>query len=259
MTPSDVLRTYRSGSQGPAARPVPAPAAAVSEPAPAPARRRARGYVLLLAGLLVLGAVLPAIGSGTGASFTATSSNASNLLANGTVSMTNVAGSVISGSNCSTSVISGTCATLFASSNTGFKPGAADVSNTATITYTGSISTSDFRLYGAGYTSKGAGSSSFCTAANPGSKVDLQVVVGGVIIYPTSGSGYGTLDGFATTYTSPASGLQLKGGTNGSGTAGVWANGNSGVYTINLHLDSTADNTYQGCQSQSDLVWYATQ
>ena len=40
-----------------------------------------------------------------------------------------------------------------------------------------------------------------------------------VVIYPTSGVGYGTIDGFATTYTSSATGLQLRGGTNGVGGA----------------------------------------
>lgn len=252
MTPSSFI----SGSSEPRPRPSnPIPAAA-------PASKRSprnRVFFLFVVGLLAVGAALPMIGSGTGASFTATTTNGSNVVANGTVSMTNVAGTAISGSNCSTASISGTCATLFASSNTGFKPGGSDVSNSVTISYTGSITTSDFRLYTASYSSKAAGSGSFCTAANPGSKVDLQVLVGATIIYPTSGSGYGTLDGFATTYTSSANGLQLKGGTNGSGSAGVWANSNSGAYTINMHLDTTADNTYQGCQSQSDLVWYATQ
>lgn len=255
MTPSSFGSTPSQPSPRPRADAIPA-----APPAPAsPRRSRNRIFFLVVIGLLAAGAALPLIGNGTGANFTATTTNGSNVFANGTVSMTNVAGTAIAGSNCSTASIAGTCATLFASSNTGFKPGGADVSNSATITYTGSITTSDFRLYAASYTSKAAGSGSFCTAANPGSKVDLQVLVGATVIYPTSGTGYGTLDGFATTYTSSANGLQLKGGTNGSGTAGVWANTNSGAYTINVHLDSTADNTYQGCQSQSDLVWYATQ
>jgi hypothetical protein len=69
----------------------------------------------------------------------------------------------------------------------------------------------------------------------------------------------GTLDNFSTTYTSAANGLQLKGGTNGSGSVGVWATNDNAVYNVKVHLDNAAGNTYQGCQSQSDLVWYATQ
>src|SRR5439155_25010263 len=69
----------------------------------------------------------------------------------------------------------------------------------------------------------------------------------------------GTLDSFSTTYTSAANGLQLKGGTNGSGATGVWATNDNSVYNIKVHLDNGAGNTYQGCQSQGDLVWYATE
>ena len=329
MTPASVLKSYPL----PAAVPspvVPRTSFADAPAAGSPARRRSRGYIALLVGLLVLGAVLPTIGGGTGASFTATDTNGGNVFANGTVSLTDVAGSVISGANCTTASINGTCATLFAGSNTGFKPGGADVSNTATITYTGSITTGDFRLYAANYSSKAAGSGTFCTATNPGSVVDLLVAAGTNLVYPvastattagiTSGAAVttisvasapalasgaqvilysagtyqqfttsgavtagatsipvvsataaatfasgsqmalqGTLDSFATAYAAAASGLQLKGGTNGAGTAGVWAANDSSVFTIKLHLDSTAGNTYQGCQSQSDLVWYASQ
>ena len=68
----------------------------------------------------------------------------------------------------------------------------------------------------------------------------------------------GTLDGFASSYTSAANGLQLKGGVNGAGSLGVWAANDSSVFNINVHLDQAANNTFQGCQSQSDLVWYAS-
>ena len=51
----------------------------------------------------------------------------------------------------------------------------------------------------------------------------------------------------------------LKGGTNGAGALNVWATNDSSVFTINVNLDTSADNTYQGCQSQADLVWYGAQ
>jgi len=140
----------------------------------------------------------------------------------------------------------------------------ADVTNAVTITYTGTVTpTSDFRLYSANYTSKLGSSPASCTAANPGSALDLQVSVGTllpVVIYPTSGVGYGTIDGFATTYTSSANGLQLRGGTNGVGAAGVWATSDNSIFNIKVHLDgAAATNPYQGCQSQVDLVWFASQ
>jgi hypothetical protein len=255
--------------------------------------------------------------------------------------MTNVAGTVISGSNCSSSTNSGTCATLFGGSNAGaLKPSTTDVSNTATITYTGSASTSAFALYATSYTAKTGSSTALCTApssgaGNPGTALDLLITVGSstpALVYPsqnttlssalTSGNSYttlstaattaaiasgaqlilyssalnsyqqvttsaavsagatsipvtsfaanasyasgtqlapqGTLDGFASSYTSPASGITLKGGSNGSGSSGVWANGDSSIFNIKVHLDNAAGNSFQGCQSQSDLVWYAS-
>ena len=215
--------------------------------------------------LVVLGVLTTVVGASSFASFTAQTTNPSNTFAAGTLTMTNVAGTAVSGSDCATATLSGTCATLFAAGTAGttgltnFTPGGSDVSNTVSITYTGSLPTGDFRLYASSYAAKGAGSAALCTASNPASKLNLQVTVGATIIYPTTGSGYGTLDGFATTYTSAGTGLPLRGGTNGSGTAGVWATNDVGTYTINVNLDASADNTYQGCQSVAALNWYAGQ
>jgi predicted ribosomally synthesized peptide with SipW-like signal peptide len=219
----------------------------------------------VLVTMVCLGTLLSVAGAGTLASFTAQTTNPTNTFTNGSVTMTNVAGTVIAGANCAAPTANGTCATLFGASNaSALKPGAADISNSATITYTGNISpTSDFRLYVANYNTKTGSSAAACTAVNPASKLDLQVSVGTggtpTIIYPVSGVGYGTLDGFATTYTTNANGLQLKGGAQGAGAAGVWATSDVSQFNIKLHLDTTADNTYQGCQSVTDLVWWATQ
>ena len=51
--------------------------------------------------------------------------------------------------------------------------------------------------------------------------------------------------------------LSLKGGTNGAGAAGVWNQNNASTFTILVNLDATADNSYQGCQSLADFVWFA--
>ncbi len=199
------------------------------------------------------------MGARTLATFTAQTTNPTSAFGNSSLTMTNVAGTVVSGSNCSTNTNNGTCAMVFSSSSTNFIPGAADKSNTITITYTGTITTGTFGIYAANYTSKASGSSSLCTATSPGTKINLQIKQGSTIIYPTSGSGYGTLNAFATTYVGMGSVLHLKGGTNGSGTADQWAPNDSSTFTINVNLDSSADNTYQGCQSQTDLIWYASQ
>jgi hypothetical protein len=67
----------------------------------------------------------------------------------------------------------------------------------------------------------------------------------------------GTLDDFASNYTTSGNGLRPKGGVNGAGAAGVWATSDNSIFNIKVHLDAAAGNTLQGCQSQSDLVWYA--
>ncbi|MGH7904605.1 MAG: hypothetical protein ACREPA_10865 [Candidatus Dormibacteraceae bacterium] len=292
-----------------------------------------------LAGIIAAGALL-ALAGGTMAGFNASTVNPGNVLSNGTVTMTNVAGTVISGSNCTTATNNGTCATLFGTGNTSFKPGGPDAANSATITYTGSSTpTSDFRLYAGNYTAKLAASSALCTApssgaGNPGTALDLLVTVGSSspsLLYPAasttlsasgglaSGTSYtslsvasapalasgqeiilysagtyqqvttsaaviagattipvtsfsanfsypasttqialqGTLDNFASTYATSGTGLQLRGGTNGSGAAGAWATSDSSVFNIKVHLDGAAGNSFQGCQSQTDLDWYA--
>ncbi len=137
-------------------------------------------------------------------------------------------------------------------------PGAADKVNSVTITYVGSITTAGFGVYAANFTTKGGGSGATCTAADPASKINLQIEQGSTIIYPTSGSGYGTLAAFAAAYPSSGTSLRLKGGTNGSGALNIWTTNDTSAFTIKVNLDATADNTYQGCQSLADLVWFAS-
>lgn len=212
----------------------------------------------ILLTLAVIGAMSASLPGGTFANFSAVTTNPNNTFAAGSMTMTNVAGTAASGSNCSAATNSGTCATLFTAS-TSLQAGGSDLTNTVTIAYTGSVATGDFRLYGTSYSSKSGSSSPSCTATDPAAKINLRVKQGTTIIYPTSGTGYGTLAGFASTYTSTNNGLQLKGGNDGSGSAGVWSSGDQSTFTIAVNLDASADNTYQGCQSVVSLNWYASQ
>ncbi len=228
-------------------------------------RGRARPHSILaelrwaLAALVAVGASVSATtGLGTFANFSAQTTNSATFAA-GTMTVTNVAGAAVSGTNCSADTNAGTCAVLFSAGTTAFKPGAADKTNTVTLTYTGSVPTGDFRIYTSAYVSRAAASSAFCTAADPAAKVNLQIKQGATVIFPTAGSGYGTLAAFAAAYTSATAGLQLKGGAGGAGAAGVWASGDASTFTVAVNLDAAADNSYQGCQSTVTLVWYAAQ
>jgi hypothetical protein len=211
----------------------------------------------VLGTLLVIGIAGSTVSYGTFATFTAQTTNDGNTFSTGTLTMTNVAGSVVAGANCGTDTYNGDCATLFNLSS--LKPGAADNTNTVTLTYTGSLTTGSFGVYAANYVAKDASSNAtLCTTATPSDKVNFQIKQGATIIYPTAGVGYGTLADFATTYPSGTP-LSLKGGTNGSGAAGVWATNDNSVFTIAVNLDTTAGNPYQGCVSKVDLVWSAAQ
>lgn len=206
-------------------------------------------------------AISAAMIGGTVASFNASLTNPGNVVSNGTVSLTNVAGTAVAGSSCAVETTSGACATLFSAGTTSLAPGGPDASNTVTVTYKGTLTTSAFVVYAGAYTSKSAGSSALCTAPNPGSQLQLQIKQGAAIVFPTPAQGgtYAPLDYFATTYTSPASGLSLKGGNNGSGSAGTWTTNDSSVFTISLNLPANTSNAYQGCQSTFELAWYAAQ
>jgi hypothetical protein len=215
----------------------------------------------IFAGSLAALAVSAALIGGTVASFNANVTNPGNVVSNGTVSLTNVAGTAVAGTNCATETASGACATLFSAATTSLAPGAPDVSNTVTVTYKGTLTTSAFVAYTGAYVSKSGGSSGLCTASDPGAHIQLQVKQGSTIVFPTLAQGgtYGTLDYFATTYTSPANGLPLKGGNNGSGSSGLWTTNDNSVFTISLNLPSGTSNAYQGCQSTFELAWYAAQ
>lgn len=212
----------------------------------------------LLLSLLVLGAISSLIGAGTFASFSALTTNA-NTFESGTVTMTNVAGNAVGGSsNCTTgaSTVSGTCAILFNAGSTNLAPGGSASTNTVTITYTGSLTTSNFGLYTSNYGENGS-SSELCTATNPGSKLNLIITVG------TGGSPTelfnGTLAAFNTARSGQGNALQLNGGAQGAGAAGVWSAGDAAQYNIAISLASDADNTYQGCQQDITFNWYAAQ
>jgi hypothetical protein len=224
----------------------------------------------ILISLIVVGFVSAAAAS-TFATFNAQTANPATI-ANATVKMSNVVGTSLGGTDCTTGVAAGdtTCKVIFTANNTdstaalttgqtNLKPGdATPATNSIVVTYTGSLTTSKFRLFASAYATKAGSSSTLCTAVNPGSQLQFQVKQGSTIIYPTGGVGFGTLDEFSTTYTSTANGLALKGGTNGSGSADVWNTSDSTTFTINVKL-AAVDNTYQGCQSTATFAFYAEQ
>jgi len=225
----------------------------------------------ILISLIVVGFVSAAAAS-TFATFNAQTANPATI-ANATVKMSNTVGTNLDAStNCTSGVADSTCKVIFTANNTdsntslttgqtNLKPGdAIPATNSVTVQYTGSLTTSKFRLFRSAYASKAGSSSTLCTAVNPGSQLQFQVKQGSTTIYPVGGGAndYGTLDDFATTYTTTANGLAIKGGTNGSGTADVWNTNDNTAFTFNVRL-AAVDNTYQGCQTTATFAFYAEQ
>jgi len=224
----------------------------------------------ILISLIVVGFVSAAAAS-TFATFNAQTANPATI-ANATVKMSNTVGTNLGGTDCTSGVADSTCKVIFTANNTdsaaslttgqtNLKPGdVTPATNSVTVTYTGSLTTSKFRLFGSAYASKAGSSSTLCTAVNPGSQLQFQVKQGSTTIYPVGGGAndYGTLDAFATLYTTTANGLALKGGASGAGTADVWNTTDSSAFTFNVRL-AAVDNTYQGCQTTATFAFYAEQ
>lgn len=204
----------------------------------------------LLLSLLVLGAISTFIGAGTFASFSAITRNGANTFENGTVTMTNISGSEVGGVDCDSPTYDGTCGVLFNVGSTNLRPGAPATTNSLTIKYTGTLTTSNFVLYSTGYAKNSGSPVTLCTATDPGLMLDLVIKAGSTSIYT------GTLNAFNTSHGSAANGLQLA---VGSGTAGVWNTDDTVTYTIEISLKGIADNSYQGCQQDITFNWYAVQ
>ena len=223
----------------------------------------------ILMSMVVVGFVAAAAAS-TFATFTAQTANQATV-ANATVSMTNVVGTLLNGESalCSSATGAGlaatTCNIAFKASNastadpttaglTNLKPGGGSNANTVAITYKGSIAAS-LSLFSTSYsTTSGTG---FCTAANPGDKVNLTIAQGATTIFPNGTVATGTLDAFKTAYFDSAHALPLY---QPAGTLNTpWNTNDAATFTITVSLDASADNTYQGCQETLGFNWYAVQ
>ena len=112
-------------------------------------------------------------------------------------------------------------------------PGGPAVERSVTVTWHGNgHPASAFGLYANHLTSS-------CPTANPADKLDLTISQDADQLYA------GTLADFGVRHGTAADALPAHGG--------------SGLFTIAVALDSSADNRYMGCSSTTDLVWIASQ
>jgi len=184
-----------------------------------------------LSGLVaVLAAVAVAVGSG--ADFSASSSNTGNSVTAGTLSITNgTAGSILN--------------------LTGLKPSVAAPAQTVDIQNGGNIS-ADFSLYRGTITD---------TPSSPALSGKLNLVISDCGLWTTNNTVAPSCSSPTQKYSGTLSGLNTSGtplslGTFAGGTAST---SDKHRYQFVATLDSSADNTYQGGNSTVDLTWSATQ
>jgi hypothetical protein len=163
------------------------------------------------------------------------------------IGLTNVAGAA---GDCSAPTASGACATLFNGDNLMW-PGKQPAVATVTIAYHGHATTTDFGVYLSKFESRSSKSGALCTAADPADRINLAIRQGDSIVYQ------GTLNELAGAHHDPSSLLPLRGGHQGSGDAGRWADGDASTFTISVGLDISADNSYMSCISTADIAWLA--
>jgi hypothetical protein len=157
------------------------------------------------------------------------------LAADSGVGLTNVSGQA---GDCTAPTRLAACATLFDGSGMLF-PGGPAVERSLTVTWHGSSHPSAFGLYFDKFTSRDVRSQPGCTTLDPTDKLDLTVTQDGRLLYQ------GTLSSFHREHGSAPDALPLH--------------GDSGRFTISVAMEQSADNSYMGCVSTTDLVWIASQ
>jgi hypothetical protein len=163
------------------------------------------------------------------------------------IGLTNVAGAA---GDCTSPVTNSACATLFTGGEPMW-PGKQPEKATVTIAYHGHSQSQAFGLYLSKFESRSVKSGPYCTAPDPADKLNLTIRQGTEIVYQ------GTLSSFARDHHDTLTLLPLRGGHDGSGEVGRWANGDTSTFTISVGLDVSADNPYMTCVSTTDLAWLA--
>lgn len=224
-----------------------------------------RSKKLVLSAAVVLGAAT-VVGAGTFASFNAQTKNPDNVLAAGTLVLSNTkdggaACLSTAGGTTDTNANAG-CDTLL--SLTVQKPGDSGTAD-LTIANAGSLAASELRVFSAACTDGDASGESYHGTGLPCDKVQLYVQQYADPAFATpsaclyGGATVATICDFSDA-TKTLSDFQTAYGTSGSGLlVGSLAAGASNYFKVGVMLPSSADNTFQGRQATFDLTWHAVQ
>ena len=145
------------------------------------------------------------------------------------------------GAQCSSAGLTQVCTGLFDGAQTLY-PGGPSESASLTLDYQGTRPAAQAGLFLQHFVSHSPGSDAACTAADPASMLLVTVLRDGSVAFE------GSLSALATH--ADSAGMASIGRLEAGGTAHL---------TVTVSLDSAAGNTYMGCLSKADFVWFAAE
>jgi len=145
------------------------------------------------------------------------------------------------GAQCSSAGLTQVCSGLF-DGGQALYPGGPSETASLTLDYRGSKPAAQAGLFLEHFVSRAPGSDSACTAADPAAMLLVSVVRDGSSVFE------GSLSSLAT-HADSASMASI----------GRLAAGGVANLTVTVKLDRAADNSYMGCVSKADFVWFAAE
>jgi len=145
------------------------------------------------------------------------------------------------GAQCSSAGLTQVCSGLFDGGQALYPGGPAEAAS-LTLDYRGTKPAAQASLFLQHFVSHAPGSDSACTAADPAAMLLVSVVRDGSSVFE------GSLSSLAT-HADSASMASI----------GRLAAGGVANLTVTVKLDRAADNSYMGCVSKADFVWFAAE
>jgi hypothetical protein len=145
------------------------------------------------------------------------------------------------GAQCSSAGLTQVCSSLF-DGGQALYPGGPTESASLTLDYQGSKPSAPAGLFLQHFVSRAPASGATCTAADPAAMFRVTIVRDGATVFD------GSLGSLATHSDSV-----------GMVSIGRLAAGSTSNLTVTVGMDRAAGNSYQGCVSKADFVWFAAE
>jgi hypothetical protein len=145
------------------------------------------------------------------------------------------------GAQCSSTGLTQVCSGLFDGGQALYPGGPAETAS-LTLNYQGSKPAAQAGLFLQHFVSHAPGSDAACTAADPAAMLRVSVVRDGASVFEGS-----------------LSSLAAHSDSAGMASIGRLAAGGFANLTVTVKMDRAADNSYMGCVSKADFVWFAAE